>query len=273
MFLKMKLNDFVFVTCLTPSASLTPLRKELFELYKTALLKQTSGNWTVILMGEEDKIEGNFIYIKANTQTKEDKLLELYNILINLEQKPKYLIRLDDDDIFSGTIIDKIERNKLNFDVYVDRYQNMFNVFNLRSLSKEFPWFPSTLIMKFEDAVAKIEYFNNLPLFVCDHDKVFHKHYSSRTVFYSQRNEPIYLRIFSPTSLSFNDSRNKFEKYCNSFGTWTYFSFNGYEWAEKELVKLNQEYFKSTVPNKTIFNLTAGIKDCVKGVLKKLAGR
>lgn len=266
----MKLNDFVFVTCLTPSASLSPLRAELFELYKLSLKKQSSNNWTAVLMGEESKQEANFLYIKSNTVTKEDKLLELYNLFLKLEHKPKYIIRLDDDDLFSLSILSKIEMEISDFDVYVDRYQCMYNVFDTKSLCKEYPWFPSTLVMKFEDAMQTIESFNNLPLFVCDHDKVFHHYYKNKKVYYSHKGEPIYLRVFSPTSLSFADSKNKFERYCNSFGVWKFVSFKGFEWAAPKLEQLNAKYFNSPKPNKFLFNLTADLFSILKRIKGKI---
>lgn len=267
----MQLKDFVFVTCLTPRASLSPLRAELFELYKSSLLKQSSSNWSAILMGEENRTEGNFIYLKAESTTKEDKLLELYHILDKLSVKPKYLIRLDDDDVISPVILQKIESEKLDFDVFVDKYQCMFNVYDLRSLSKEFAWFPSTVIMRFEDAMTKISYFRDLPLFVCDHDLVFHKFYHGRKVFYSKRYQPLYLRIFSPTSLSFSDSNKEFEQYCKRFGVWKYFSFEGYEGVLTHLEQINKKYFNTKTPVKFLFNVTADLKSLLGRVIRKFS--
>lgn len=268
----MKLNDFVFVTCLTPKASLTPLRTDLFELYKSSLLAQESSNWSAILMGEEDKTEGNFIFIKAKTVTKEEKLLELFELLKDLPVKPKFLIRLDDDDIFSPTIIKKIEKRNLDFDVYVDKFQSMFNVSDLRSLSKEYSWFPSTIIMKFEDAMKRVSFFNDLPLFVCDHDLVFHKYFQNRRIFFSPKDEPIYLRVFSPTSLSFNDSNRAFEEYCKRFGVWKYFSFNEYQIPLKQLELIHNKYFKPVTVNRSVSNIASNFKIFIQNIKSALSG-
>lgn len=268
----MQLKDFVFVTCLTPRASLSPLRSELFELYKTSLMRQTSSNWSAILMGDEDKTEGNFIYVKATAVTKEDKLLELFHILEKLPVKPKYLIRLDDDDVFSPIIIDRIQSDKLDFDVFTDRFQSMFNVYDLRSLSKEYSWFPSTVIMRFEDAMTKVDFFRNLPLFVCDHDLVFHKYYQNKRIWYAPKGQPIYLRVFSPTSLSFADSNKAFERYCERFGVWKYFSFEGYESALTNLKSINKKYFNTKVPVFFLYNLTADIQSFLSRFIRKISG-
>src|ERR1022692_1193725 len=100
-------REFLFVTTLTPTRLLTPLRQKLFELYKLSLLNQTYKNWKVLLIGEEESVDGNFIRIKSNEEWKILKLQYALNYIEKLEKKPDYVLRLDDDDIISPFALEK----------------------------------------------------------------------------------------------------------------------------------------------------------------------
>ena len=59
------MKHFVFIIPLTPSKVNTPFRMGLYRLMLSSLLKQTSDNWQAILVGEDERVDGNLIYIPA----------------------------------------------------------------------------------------------------------------------------------------------------------------------------------------------------------------
>lgn len=221
------MEKFLFITCLTPKSHLTDLRAELHRKYLDALLKQTNKKWLVFLLGEEEKTDGNLHYIKCSSKTKEDKLLEIFEKLKTLPVKPEFIIRLDDDDLISEDILERVEAHENDFDVFTDKYQSMFDVYSGKSLVKDYPWWPSTIIMRYNDAMTLHKDFENKPLYACPHDLVFHNYFKNRKIFYSRKEAPIYTRVFSPTSISFNLFNgdldiNKYNKYLHTYGFWEF---------------------------------------------------
>lgn len=223
------MKKFLFVTCLTPQSLLTDLRKDLHKEYLKALSAQTNTNWVVYLLGEKEECIDSFNYIKCIGKTKEDKLIEAFHLIKQLEQKPEFIIRLDDDDLISEDALSKVEALQNKYDVFTDEYQAMFDTYYGKSLEKKFPWWPSTLIMKYNDAMSIQPEFSNKPLFACSHDLAFHKYFKKHKVFYSEKQYPFYRRIFSPTSLSFKtfDGKTdivKYNQYLKTYGFWKFYS-------------------------------------------------
>lgn len=221
------MKPFLFITCLTPESMMTDLRKDFHQAYLEALLVQSHTNWTAFLLGEKEGEDGNIHYIKCKGTSKEDKLLEAARLLTNMPVKPEFIVRLDDDDLIGKDTLQTVEKNKATYDVFTDHYQYMFDSYSGKMLSKAFPWWPSTLVMKYSDAMAPQAAFENRPLFACPHDRAFHPYFKDRSVFYFARMQPAYVRIFSPVSLSFrlyNGQLNieKYKSYVNAYGFWKY---------------------------------------------------
>jgi hypothetical protein len=206
---------------------MSDLRKDFHQAYLHALFEQSHANWTAFLLGEKEGVEGNIHYIKCEGTSKEDKLVEAARLLNSMPVKPEFIVRLDDDDLIGKDTLQTVEKNKNTYDVFTDRYQYMFDSYSGKILSKVYPWWPSTLVMKYSDAVALQPAFGNRPLFACPHDLALHPYFKGRKVFYFERMQPGYVRIFSPVSQSFrlyNGELNieKYRAYVNGYGFWSY---------------------------------------------------
>lgn len=206
---------------------MTDLRRDFHQAYLAALLAQSHTGWTAFLLGEKEGIKGNIRYIKCEGTSKEDKLVEAARLLSNMPVKPEFVVRLDDDDLIGKDTLQTVEKNKSTYEVFTDRYQYMFDSYSGKMLSKEYPWWPSTIVMSYADAVAPQAAFGNRPLFACPHDLAFHTCFKERRVFYFERMKPCYARVFSPVSQSFrlyNGQLNieKYRTYVDEYGFWKY---------------------------------------------------
>lgn len=210
-------SKFLFVTALTPAAKRSAVREALFQNYIRALKQQTYPHWQVLLIGEEDKQDGNFIYVRTSSVTKEDKLIDAYNYVQKMAEKPDYLIRLDDDDVISPVVLESVLGKK--FDCYSDRYHHFFDLASGMTSRQLRPWIPNTAIHKMEDALT-IYQETGRPVFANDHSKVWHVYYKKKKIKYASRFHPVYMRILSPTSITATAERNKYEAYLKTFGKW-----------------------------------------------------
>jgi len=274
------MTKFLFITCLTPKHLLTPLRKDLFNLYLKALKAQTYTGWEAVLLGEENKEDGKIKYLKAKTITKEDKLQEAYAYLQQLQEKPNYIIRIDDDDLISPVILQKIVNGKKEIDCYSDFHNVLYNLYNGKMAHEAYSWMPSTIAMKYKDAVTPIDYFNNLPLFACDHDVVYHKFYSNKKVQYSEKNSPVYMRIISPTCLTLSqltaEKKIEFGDFTKTLGYFEFDHLNDFEPFKNDLYSLAKRHFNQDIqpnfsPVSKIINKTQHkITNLSKRVLRKI---
>ena len=62
------MKQFLFVVPLTPTKLLTPLRRMLFQEFIRALNNQKYSNWQALLIGEEEKQEGNITYANVREE-------------------------------------------------------------------------------------------------------------------------------------------------------------------------------------------------------------
>lgn len=285
------MKDFVFIIPLTPSIHKTPLRQDLFELMLSSLTKQTSNNWQAILVGEYEKTEGNFIYIPAkaiepgfvkkirSTESATDKHFKIEVALQNIAaqpRKPKYLIRLDDDDIFSPTILSKVQN--LEYDCCVDRYHTYYDVSTGKICQNAATWFPNTIIHKYEHAIAPIPAGSSIdepggPLIAWSHNVAFHKYYEEKNVIFADKNHPVYLRTITPTSVSFAGQKDKlqYEEYISRYGEWYYKRLEDFEVYITELIKLAEKYFGIKINRDT--GKTRMLKDWMGNKIRKYKKR
>jgi hypothetical protein len=216
-------KQFLFVTTLTPKRLLTPVRQKLFDLYKKSLLNQSYKNWTALLIGEEDETDGNFIQIKATEEDKQAKLEYAFNYIKNLSIKPDYVIRLDDDDIISPTILEKAAT--LEFDCFADTSHHFYDIVYSLYCRQKKDWIPNTVIHKTEH-IFNIYGEDKIELLKCSHH-FWHLYYSDKKLVFSKENEPVYLRTISPVTISgsFTNNENilnaeRYNKYMNTPGSW-----------------------------------------------------
>jgi hypothetical protein len=243
------MKKFLFVTCLTPAHILTPVRIELFNLYIESLKKQTYPHWKALLLGDESNEKDNFIYLKCNSVTKEDKLLEAVDYIEKMPESPDYIIRLDDDDLISPVVLSKI--SQLDFDCYSDKFHVLYNLMDGKICFNKLPWMPSTVVMKYESALTTIDWFEGKPLFCCDHDQVYREFFSDKKVIYSAKYQPLYLRILSPTSLALKNISEKkatvYSKFVSDFGFWDYFKVNDFNIFYPSLCEIANKCFNLTI--------------------------
>ena len=259
------MKKFLFITTLTPQQFLTPLRASLFDLYLEALKGQSYSNWEAIIIGEVDKKESNFTYIKSDAVSKADKLKVAYEYLIKLEVKPDYIIRLDDDDIISPDVLSKAAL--LDFDCYSDEYHSYYDITSGNISQQTRHWLPNTIIHKYEHGIAPYGE-DKVPLFMHDHSQAWHKYYADKKVVFASKKNPIYLRVISPTTITSKMDPNKANKiesfdkdayntYLKTFGKWRYFDCNDFKIYQNDLIKIWEDFSKQKMApqKKSFFNL------------------
>jgi hypothetical protein len=251
------MKDVVFLIPINADSRITPLRRLLRENMINSLKNQTSGNWEALLIGEYDKTEGNMRYIPAvslepgyqkrdrNDFGHTDKHFKIdvaMQYLNKQERKPKYVVRLDDDDLMSPDIVSIIEKSGDKYDCFADEYQFLYNVSNGKICFDSYPWMANTTFHRYEHAKVIIPEFN-LTLINCSHDLGFHKYYAGKQVWYSPKMNPLYVRVHSPTVLNLESQGGKisYEDHLKRFGFWHYVRLPEYE---PYFAKLTAEYEK-----------------------------
>jgi hypothetical protein len=246
---------YFFITTLTPRELLTPLRSALFELYLKSLKNQTYKDWEVLLVGEEDKREGNFIYLKSASKSKSDKLKVAHHYLLEMQNKPDFIIRFDDDDIISPSVLEKA--SEIDFDCYADSFHSFYDITSGKTSQQKRNWLPNTVIHKFEHAMAEYGE-EKIPLFMQDHSQAWHVYYSSKKIVYAPKLHPIYLRIISPTTitskmdvLKLNNvsefNKSAYSVYLKSFGNWSKFDTPDFKQYFDPLVKVWESFSNSKI--------------------------
>ena len=239
------MKDFVFIIPLTPKRLLNPIRQSLFDMMIYALKTQTSDNWNALLLGEDEKQDGNLIYINSEKSLDPNYIKEFrgdlghtdkhHKIEIALqhialsEKKPKYVIRLDDDDLISPLVISTIEKTDMSYDCYADKYQALYNIMDSKIALPHLSWMANSIFHKYEHAITCITDVNR-KLVNCSHSESFHVFYADKKVFYFPKYSPLYLRILSETSLHIHTSSNSsYDSHARKYGFWHYYSLKDYE--------------------------------------------
>jgi hypothetical protein len=259
------MKSFLFITTLTPKQFLTPLRTELFSVYLNALKAQKYKNWNALLIGDEDKLEENIIYLKSDAISKTEKLEAAYKYLLELNIKPDYIIRIDDDDLISPYILESV--SKIEFDCYSDLYHSFYDLTTGKTSQLKRDWLPNTVIHKYEHAMV-LYGDNNLPLFMHDHSKSWHVFYKGKKLLFAPKKDAVYLRIISPTTITSRmDQANshsyesldmeQYANYVKSFGVWTGFSCENFNIFRDVLIKVWEDFSgkKIQIKKRSIFEI------------------
>ncbi|MCW3071663.1 MAG: hypothetical protein JWO44_1553 [Bacteroidetes bacterium] len=244
------MKTFLFITTLTPSSLLSPLRASLFDLYKDSLNGQTYPNWQALLIGEEEKKQGRIIYKKTDAVSKGDKLKVAYEYLLSLEVKPDYIIRLDDDDLISQYALEYA--GGLDFDCCSDLYHSFYDIASGLTSQQHRDWLPNTIIHKYEHAVAAYGD-SGLPLFNQDHSQAWHRYYAGKKIHFVPKKHPVYLRVLSPTTITSkidplhsekfeNIDMNAYSAYLKGFGKWRNFNLCDFECYRPQLLQTWEEF-------------------------------
>jgi N-acetyl sugar amidotransferase len=155
---------------------------------------------------------------------------------------------LDDDDLISTTILKEIEDNKLDFDCLADKYHTYIDPAYIKISYSQGNWLPNTVIHKYEHAIKKCGALND-KLLVQDHAIFWHIYYADKNLVYTTRDNPVYYRILSPTSItsgSFSIGQkidwNHYLKYLVGYGPWV--NINRLFAFYKDLEQLSERFFK-----------------------------
>ncbi len=221
------MKQFLFVVPLTPTKLLTPLRRMLFQEFIRALNNQKYSNWQALLIGEEEKQEGNITYAKVKAESKEIKLIFAKEYIINMVIKPDYIIRIDDDDLINPHLLEKL--SKMDFDCYADKFHTFYNITSGKICQKEKSWLANTVVHKFEHAMMEIGE-DKLPILNCDHSKEWYLYYQNRNLIFAPNNHPVYLRVLSPTTVT-----------CGIYNSKIVTVYEKYIEFKSKVVKLNKQ--------------------------------
>jgi N-acetyl sugar amidotransferase len=250
----------------------SPLREKLWELCKKSLLLQESNNWQAIIIGDttgENLDPDHFITINYFDKPKREKLFKALDFIENdLKDKPEYLIRLDDDDLISPTILSEIEKNKTDFDCFVDKCHTYIDPVYLKISFSLGNWIPNTAIHKYEHAIKQCGP-SNEKLIVQDHALYWHVYYRNKNIVFTQDEHPLYYRILSPTSITGGSISSKEKinwpehlKYLKGYGPWISIKKQFVFYNDLKLVS---ETFFSDKPDKNfvfwIFNYLKFLKN------------
>lgn len=231
------MKKFLFITHITPVAKRSALRQALIENYFKSLNAQAYQNWEVVIVGEKDVDEGKFHYFSLNVNSEEEKFKALKELLASerfcvLANQADYILKLDDDDIISPNVLEKVA--KLDVDVYYDAYHTFYDISSGLITQQKRNWMASTTIHKKEHILAAW----NGPgatqvgnLLYTNHADAWHVFYKDKNKMEAPKDEPIYLRILSPTSITSGAlsgppksigeiDMQKYYKYLSSFGNW-----------------------------------------------------
>lgn len=267
------MNKFLFITHITPKSKRSGFRQALIDIYFTALNAQTYSDWKVIVLGDEEKVEGRFNYFFLADGTREEKFeaikkLLLRNEIVSLFSEADYVIKLDDDDIISPTLLGQLK--DFNGDLFFDRYHTFVDSSSGIITQQQRQWVASTCVHKKEHVLSSWTGAGASPvgnLLYTDHSKSWHLFYEGKKISQADKNNPVYLRVLSPTSITsgalngppqtLSDvSLEKYYEYLKSFGDWTPANvkvFDSYlpklaeAWkvfSGSEQLKLPEEYFK-----------------------------
>lgn len=218
--------DYLFLIPLMPSEKLDAQRSALRELCFSQLRKLGS-SYRVWLLGEMEEEISDFEIIKVRGVSKEDKLWEAGKILeAGYTPLAKYVVRLDDDDLINPEIFDAFATEY--FDCCTDRYHTFYDLSSGNVSAQKRDWFPNTVIHRYKHAMQKVPVQGGSELagesnflFACDHSQTWHDYYADKTVRYTSKYDPLYIRVLSPGSITAQQtSYNEYAGYLTGFGSW-----------------------------------------------------
>jgi hypothetical protein len=244
---------FIFIIARTPLSLRSPLREELWKISKESLLAQSSKNWKAIIIGDTKNEELNsdfFITLDFDNYSKIQKINCALDYLKNNRAfKTDYVIRFDDDDIFSQNCLKKIDDLPEKYDCYFDSYHTFVDSVYLKISHKKNNWIANTAIHKYEHAISLFGA-PETALLNQDHSEYWHIYYKDKKTYSTSKNEPLYYRILTPFSISsINSNVNNTEiwknylMYLKGYGPWITLSASLPFYAS--LNKISVNYFQS----------------------------
>ena len=214
-----------------PPERVDDARKALRALCFGALGKMRS-SYRVLLLGRGvDDLPENFELIDSGWSGKEDKLYEAGKRIATGEfGKFRFLVRLDDDDLINPDVFDAFAHSDAH--CIADAVHWFYDLSTGLVSAQQRPWFANTVIHRFEHALTRVDALGGSAragsqnfLFACDHSQAWQPYYSQKHVAYASADNPLYVRILNPGSITASaeagiDEKATYEKYLRTFGQW-----------------------------------------------------
>lgn len=197
-------KKFLFISHITPLAKRSQLRQHLFDVMQQSLYQQNYTNWKALWIGETERLNGN---IKEIAITKREDLATIYlrQDVLDYINDCDYIIKLDDDDIILPNTLQQAAT--LNFDCYCDEHHTFYDISSGNLTQQKRPWIAATCIHKKEHALMHqnglqiAENFIN-SIFYGEHGKDWIAYYKNKNIIYTNKLNPVYVRVLSPTSIT-----------------------------------------------------------------------
>ena len=240
------MNNFLFITHITPVHKRSSLRQSLIDQYFRALRAQQYDRWNVLILGEEEKEDGTFHFVHLPDVPREEKFSLMKTIYkrddVNaLISSCDYVVKLDDDDLVSPKILQELSGK--DFDCCYDRAHTFFDISSGTITQQARPWIASTCVHKREHAFSAWDGPGASPLgnlLYSDHSKSWHVFYRDKRCIVADPEHPVYLRVLSPTSITSGAKENgspagiaeidmtNYFAYLKNFGYWEKASTNDF---------------------------------------------
>lgn len=254
------MNRFLFVTHLTPVGKRSPLRNSLVKLYFQSLLNQDYSNWNAVLFGEPEVEDPRLHYFPLpDVSTTEKHAIVLKHLqserFRKLADEAQYIVKLDDDDMISRTVLSALKT--FDGDLYYDAYHTFIDASSGTITQQQRLWVASTCVHRKSCA---LDVWNGQGasdvgnLLYSDHSKAWHVYYQNKMKVTASREEPCYLRVLSPTSITagsagtsgFNaEQRGNYYSYLEKFGDWRPVVIKGFDGYPEELAAAWQRAFNA----------------------------
>lgn len=222
-------HSFIIITTYGPDADKpNSVRGKLHQLYLKGLAHINYDNFKVFLFGHKASSRlDNIFYVKANGFTKEQKLREAKQYLLEKSVKADYILRLDDDDILNPEAFNMVNQNPC--DVYVDKFHTFYDITSGKTAQQQRPWFPNTTILRYELSFHYL-FLDNALFFNYQHSYWhYYIHDCNLKLRYAEKNNPLYLRILNKSSItSGQQADGEYQNYLKPFGAWKMISFQAF---------------------------------------------
>lgn len=250
---------FLFLVALTPKTLINPLRQRLQELSLSSLRDQENDNYAAIILGDEEKIDGNLIFVKAPNGTKGERLKFAMKYLVKENIDYQYLCRFDDDDILNPSIFNFLSGAKAA--VIADKYHSFFDLYTQKCLQTKRDWMANTVFLRKDCATHLMP--DGRTLIEQDHAEEWMKFFKGKEIYFVPKKHPIYLRVLSPTSETANIDADNYQNYLESFGNWRNAkAIDDFKHQIKELQQISSSFFNAQ-------HQTSSLND-LKGLFKKI---
>ncbi len=229
------MKSFVFIIPRTPVKFQSEIRNKLFKICVRSLMMQLHNDWEAIVVDEFDCSYDNINHVKSDAVKKHKKIDFALKLVLQESVKPRYLIRLDDDDIISPIAIQRYCSGE--YDCYTDKYHFFYELISGKRAFQKRTWIPNTAIHKYDHAM-KIIPGEESPLINTDHSKYWLDYYRKYQISFLPRKHPLYMRVLSPFSItsggvglskkSLSDNL-EYQKYLKGFGRFRNYNIREYE--------------------------------------------